>query len=75
MYWYRVEYRESWDVENRLHVAYVPAPEDASRDCIHFNLYKHFRFPITTDAFIQIEKFAPVEKTVVDDTQGLTNTQ
>ena len=74
MYWYRVEYYESWDVENRLHVAYVPAPDGASSDQIKFSLYKQFRFPITTDAFIQIEKFAPVEKTIVDE-QGLTNTR
>lgn len=75
MYWYRVEYYESWDVENRLHVAYVPAPEGASLDRIKVSLYKQFRFPISSDAYVQIEKFAPVEKTVVDDTQGLTNTQ
>lgn len=69
VYWYRVEYRESWDEENRLHIAYVPAPGGASRDCIHFNLYELFRFPVATDAFIQIEKFAPVEKTVVSDSE------
>lgn len=68
-YWYRVEYRESWDVENRLHVAYVSAPEGASRDRIHFSMYKLFRFPIATDAFIYIEKFTPVEKTVVSDSE------
>lgn len=73
--WYRVEYRESWDVENRLHVAYVSALEGASRDCIHFKMYKQFHFPISTDAYIQIEKFTPVEKTIVDDEQGLTNTK
>lgn len=75
MYWYRVEYRESWDVENRLHVAYVPAPENASLDRIKVSLYAQFRFPIATDAFVLAEKFTPVEKTVVDDAQGLTNTR
>lgn len=74
MYWYRVEYRESWDVENRLHVAYVPAPEGASLDRIKVSLYKQFGFPISTDAFVLAENFTPVEKTIVDE-QGLTNTK
>ena len=75
MYWYRVEYRGSWDVTESLRVGYVTAPENASSDRIKVSLYKQFRFPISSDAYVQIEKFAPVEKTVVDDTQGLTNTQ
>lgn len=74
MYWYRVEYYESWDVKNRLHVAYVPAPENASSDQIKSSLYRQFRFPIATDAYIMTEKFTPVEKTVVDE-QGLTTTK
>ena len=66
MYWYRVEYRGSWDVTESLRVGYVTAPENASSDQIKFSLYKQFRFPISSDAYVQIEKFAPVEKTVVD---------
>lgn len=68
-YWYRVEYRESWDIDNMLHVAYVVAPKDASQGYIHFTMYKQFHFPISTDAYIQIEKFAPVEKTIVSDSE------
>ena len=76
MYWYRVEFYESWDVENRLHVAYVLAPENAGDYCLHFFLYKQqLRGPITTDGNIQIEKVTCVEKTIVDDGQGLTNTK
>ena len=35
MYWYRVEYRESfWDTENTLRrVAYISAPENATLGC------------------------------------------
>ena len=70
-YWYRVEYRESfWDTENTLRrVAYISAPENATFDCIHFNMYSQLHFPITTDGSIFIEKFTPVEKTVVSDSE------
>ena len=73
--WYRIEYRKSWDEDNRLHVAYVVAPKNASQSYIHFNMYKQFHFPISTDAYIQIEKCTPVEQSVVDDEYGLTNTK
>lgn len=68
-WWYRVEYRESWDVENRLRIAYVLAPEDASSDQIKMAMWRQFQLPISTDAFVQIERFAPVEKTVVSDSE------
>lgn len=71
MYWYRVEYRESfWDTENTLRrVAYISAPENATFDCIHFNMYSQLHFPITTDGSVFIEKFTPVEKTIVSDSE------
>lgn len=67
MYWYRVEYRGSWDATESLRVGYVTALEDASSDQIKMAMWRQFHFPISTDAYIQIEKFAPVERTVVDD--------
>ena len=70
MYWYRVEYRESfWDRENLLRVAYISAPENATFDCIHFNMYSQLHFPIATDGSIFIEKFTPVEMTIVSDSE------
>lgn len=67
--WYRVEYHESWDAENRLRIAYVTAPEDASSDQIKMAMWRQFHLPISTDAFVQIEQFTPVEKTVVSDSE------
>lgn len=75
MYWYRVEYRGSWDVTESLRVGYVAAPEDASCDQIKMSMWGQFRLPIASDVFIQIERFSLVEKTVVDGAQGLTNTR
>lgn len=68
-WWYRVEYRGSWDVTESLRVGYVAAPEGASSDQIKMAMWRQFQLPISTDAFVQIEKFAPVEKTVVSDSE------
>lgn len=76
MYWYRIEFYESWDVENRLHVAYVAAPRNATTSALHFRLYEQRRPSIVaSDENIQIKEITPVEKTIVDDEQGLTNTR
>lgn len=76
MYWYRVEFYESWDVENRLHVAYVSAPRNATTAALHFRLYEQRRPSIVaSDENIQIKEIIPVESTIVDDEQGLTNTR
>lgn len=67
IYWYRVEFYESWDVENRLHVAYVSAPRNATASALHFRLYEQYHFPIATDTNIQIKEITLVEKEVIDD--------
>lgn len=72
MYWYRVEYRESWwSAPDEVNITYVTATENATHDYLLFRLYKQYGFPKDSESFVELLNFTRVEPC----TMRLTNNE